>query len=84
MKADIVVACFEAGKAKVELGCFIENHCLGDEGVDVADVNQAVLGTERRKIILQMAAIMGLVIALRKEFQKSIILRTIPALQRIY
>src|SRR6185437_16423071 len=53
----------EAGRGRL-----VKNHDLGDKSGHVADVNQAALGGKRGKVFFKIAAIIGLVIALRKKF----------------
>ena len=46
----------------------VKYHHFGDEGLDVSDVRQTTTCSERAKVLVRVAHIIGLVIILRKEF----------------
>jgi hypothetical protein len=62
---------------------FVEHHDLGDEGFDVADVGQSVAFGEGAKVLVQVTPIVGLVITLREDVQKAVVVRLIAMLQRV-
>jgi len=47
-------------------------------------MNQAMRGGKCCKVLIEIAAIIRLVVALRKELQKPIIVWSVPTLQRIH
>ena len=68
------------------LGCvrrpLIKHHYFRNECVHVPNMNQGMRGGKCCKVLIEIAAIIRLVVALRKELQKPIIVWSVPTLQK--
>jgi hypothetical protein len=62
----------------------VENHHLGDEGVDVAGMCQAASRSDRAKVLFEIADIVGLVIALRKKLEHAVVVWRIAELKGVH
>jgi hypothetical protein len=62
---------------------FVEDHHLGYECLDVKPVREPALLCNRGEVLVHIAAIIRLVIVLRKAFEQPIIDRLVAALERV-
>src|SRR5207244_10492138 len=70
--------------AKRGISPLVENHHLGDECVNVANVGQAAVSRNRPKVLLEVTIVVGLMIAARKELEHGIVVRFVADLQRVH
>src|SRR5262245_954983 len=59
----------------------VENHHFGHESVHVSDMSEAAICGDAAEILLEIAPVVGLVIALRKEFEHAVIVGLIADLR---
>src|SRR6476646_4577727 len=65
------------------LAIFVENHRLGNEGVLRSRMPQPKLFCESSKVLLEIVSVIGFVEILRKHLKQTVIIRLVPALERI-